>query len=136
MKKLFLSIILVIGLLFKANSQNAKGDWYVGTGDITNVAWTDWAVSPSIGYAVTENLVLGGSVSQAVNEDMDLDMSAKYFFKGYFAGVNLDGFSTEGMVFELGKMFTFHKGVYVAPSFRYDYDAETFNLGFGFGMKF
>ena len=136
MKKLFLSIILTIGLLFTANSQNAKGDWYVGTGDITNVAWTDWAVSPSIGYAVTENLVLGGSVSQAVNEDMDLDMSAKYFFKGYFAGVNLDGFSTEGMVFELGKMFTFHKGVYVAPSFRYDYDAETFNLGFGFGMKF
>ena len=136
MKKLFLSIILTIGLLFTANSQNAKGDWYVGTGDITNVAWTDWAVSPSLGYAVTENLVLGGSVSQAVNEDMDLDMSAKYFFKGYFAGVNLDGFSTEGMVFELGKMFMFHKGVYVAPSFRYDYDAETFNLGFGFGMKF
>ena len=136
MKKLFLSIILTIGLLFTANSQNAKGDWYVGTGDITNVAWTDWAVSPSLGYAVTENLVLGGSVSQIADEDMDLDMSAKYFFKGYFAGVNLDGFSTEGMVFELGKMFTFHKGVYVAPSFRYDYDAETFNLGLGFGMKF
>ena len=136
MKKLFLSIILTIGLLFTANSQNAKGDWYVGTGDITNVAWTDWAVSPSIGYAVTENLVLGGSVTQIAEEDMDLDMFAKYFFKGYFAGVDLDGFSTEGMVFEMGKMFMFHKGVYVAPSFNYDYDAETFNMGIGFGMKF
>tara|TARA_R110002020_G_scaffold115976_1_gene266148 strand:+ start:94 stop:504 length:411 start_codon:yes stop_codon:yes gene_type:complete len=136
MKKLFFNLILTVGLCFAANAQNEKGDWYVGTGDITNVAWTDWAVSPSLGYAVTGNLVLGGSVSQIAEEDMDLDMFAKYFFKGYFAGVNLDGFSTEGMVFELGKMFTFHKGVYVAPSFRYDYDAETMNLGFGFGMKF
>ena len=136
MKKLFLSIILVIGLLFTANSQNAKGDWYVGTGDIANIAWTDWAVNPTLGYAVTNNLVLGGSVAHVADGDMDLDLSARYFFGGYFAGVNLDGFSTEGMVFELGKMFTFHKGVYVAPSFRYDYDAETMNLGFGFGMKF
>ena len=136
MKKLFLSIILTIGLLFTANSQNAKGDWYVGTGDITNVAWTDWAVSPSIGYAVTENLELGGSVTQIAEEDMDLDMFAKYFFKGYFAGVDLDGFSTEGMVFEMGKMFMFHKEVYVAPSINYDYDAETLNMGLGFGMKF
>ena len=136
MKKLFLSLILTIGLLFAADAQNVKGNWYVGTGDITNVAWTDWAMSPTLGYAVTDNLVLGGSVTHMAGESMDLDMSAKYFFGDYFAGINLDGFSTEGMVFELGKMFTFHKGVYVAPSFRYDYDAETFNLGFGFGMKF
>ena len=136
MRKLFFNLILTVGLCFAANAQNEKGNWYVGTGDITNVAWTDWAVSPSLGYAVTENLVLGGSVSQVAEEDMDLDMYARYFFGGYFAGVDLDGFSTEGMVCELGKMFTFHKGVYVAPRFRYDYDAETMNLGFGFGMKF
>ena len=136
MRKLFFNLILTVGLCFAANAQNEKGNWYVGTGDITNVAWTDWAVSPSLGYAVTENLVLGGSVSQIAEEDMDLDMFAKYFFKGYFAGVNLDGFSTEGMEFEMGKMFMFHKGEYVAPSFNYDYDAETFNMGIGFGMKF
>ena len=136
MRKLFFNLILTVGLCFAANAQNEKGDWYVGTGDITNVAWTDWAVSPSLGYAVTEILVLGGSVSQVAEEDMDLDMYVRYFFGGYFAGVDLDGFSTEGMVFELGKMFTFHKCCYIAPSFRYDYDAETFNLGFGFGMKF
>ena len=136
MKKIFLSIILTIGLLFTANSQNAKGDWYVGTGDIANVAWTDWAISPSLGYAVTDNLVLGGSVAHIAGGDMDLDLSARYFFKGYFAGVDLDGFSTEGMKFEMGKMFMFHKGVYITPSFNYDYDAETFNMGMGFGIKF
>ena len=68
--------------------------------------------------------------------DMDLDLSVRYFFGGYFADLNLDGFSTEGMVFGLGKMFTFHKSCYVAPDFNYAYDAETFNLGLGFGLKF
>ena len=136
MKKLFLSLALGLLFAFGVNAQNAKGNWYVGTGDIANVAWTDWAVSPSIGYAVTDNIVLGGSVSHVAGEDMDLDFSVRYFFNGYFADVNLDGFSTEGMVFGIGKMFTFHKGVFVAPAFNYDYDAETFNLGLGFGLKF
>ena len=136
MKKLFLSLALGLLFAFGVNAQNAQGNWYVGTGDIVDVAWTDWAVSPSIGYAVTDNIVLGGSVSQVAEEDMDLDFSVRYFFKGYFADVNLDGFSTEGMVFGIGKMFTFHKGVFVAPAFNYDYDAETVNLGLGFGLKF
>ena len=136
MKKLFLNLILTVGLFFAANAQNEKGNWYVGTGDIANRAWTDLAMSPSLGYAVTNNLVLGGSVSHVADEDMDLDLYAKYFFGGYFVGVNLDGFSADGMVFELGKMFMFNKGVYVSPAINYNYDAETFNMGMGFGMKF
>ena len=83
MRKLFLSLALGLLFAFGVNAQNAKGNWYVGTGDIANVAWTDWAVSPTIGYAVTDNLVLGGSVSHATGEDMDLDFNVKYFFKGY-----------------------------------------------------
>ena len=136
MKKLFLSLILTIGLLFAADAQNAKGNWYVVTGNIANIDWTDWAVSPTLGYAVTDNLVLGGSVAHITGEDMDLDMSAKYFFGDYFVGINLDGFSTDGMMFEMGKMFMFLKGIYVMPNFNYDYDNETFNMGLGFGMKF
>ena len=136
MKKLFLSLALGLLFAFGVNAQNTQGNWYVGTGDIVNVAWTDWAISPTIGYAITDDIVLGGSVSQVAGEDMDLDFSVRYFFKGYFADVNLDGFSTEGMVFGIGKMFTFHKGVFVAPAFNYDYDAETVNLGLGFGLKF
>ena len=75
MKKLFLSLALGLLFAFGVNAQNAKGNWDVGTGDIANVAWTDWAVSPSIGYAVTDNIVLGGSVSHVAGEDMDLDLS-------------------------------------------------------------
>ena len=107
MKKLFLSLALGLLFAFGVNAQNAKGNWYVGTGDVANVAWTDWAISPTIGYAVTDNLVLGGSVSHVAGEDMDLDFNVKYFFGGY-----------------------------IAPVFNYAYDAETFNLGLGFGLKF
>ena len=136
MKNLFLSLAACLLLTFSVDAQNAKGDWYVGTGDISGTAWTDWAVNPSIGYAVTDNLVIGGSVSQVADEDMDLDFLVRYYFSGYFAGLNLDGFSTDGMVFGIGKMFDFHKGCYIAPVFNYAYDAETFNLGLGFGLKF
>ena len=136
MKNLFLSLAACLLLTFSVDAQNAKGDWYVGTGDISGTAWTDWAVNPSIGYAVTDNLVIGGSVSHVAGEDMDMDFNVRYFFSGYFAEVNLDGFSTDGAVFGLGKMFTFTSGVYVSPTFNYAYDAETFNLGLGFGLKF
>ena len=136
MKNLFLSLAAFLLLTISVDAQNAKGDWYVGTGDISGTAWTDWAVNPSIGYAVTDNLVIGGSVSHVAGEDMDMDFNVRYFFSGYFAEVNLDGFSTDGAVFGLGKQFTFHSGVYVSPTFNYAYDAETFNLGLGFGLKF
>ena len=68
MKKLFLSLALGLLFAFGVNAQNAKGDWYVGSGDIANVAWTDWSVSPLIGYAFTDALVGGVNISQAVEK--------------------------------------------------------------------
>ena len=137
MKRLFLSLFLAAGLLFTANAQNAKGDWYVGTGDIANTAWTEWSVEPTIGYGITDNLMLGVSVSQADSTvDMDLDFSARYFMNGYFAYVATDGLSTDNMSIGAGKMFTFHKSVYVDPKIVYDMGAKTTNLTLGFGLKF
>ena len=82
MKKLFLSLALGLLFAFGVNAQNAKGNWYVGTGDVANVAWTDWAVSPTIAYAFTDALVLGGSISQEnADADMNLDFYARYFWK-------------------------------------------------------
>ena len=39
-------LTLALGLLIAVGAnaqgvQNAKGDWYVGTGDIANVSWTE-----------------------------------------------------------------------------------------------
>ena len=84
-------LTLALGLLIAVGAnaqgvQNAKGDWYVGTGDIANVSWTEWSLSPTVGYAITDDLMLGVNVSQADStEDLSLDLHARYFMKGYFS---------------------------------------------------
>ena len=136
MKKLFLILALICGMT-ASQAQNAKGSWYVGTGDIANTAWTEWSVEPTIGYGISDNLQLGVSVSQADSTvDMDLDFSARYFVNGYFAYVATDGLSTDNMSIGAGKMFTFHKSVFVDPKIVYDMGAKTTNLTLGFGLKF
>jgi len=137
MKKMFLTVALAIGTLFAANAQNEKGDWYVGTGDIGNVAWTEWSVSPTVGYGITDDIMLSASVSQADSEaDINLDVSARYFKSGYFAYVSTTGLSIDNLKLGVGKMFTIHKGVYVDPKLVYDTNAKTANLLLGFGLKF
>ena len=80
MKKLILSLMLVIGISISMNAQNVKGDWYVGTGDIADVAWTDWSISPTLGYAVSNKLMVGLSLAQAdSSEDLSMDIHARYF---------------------------------------------------------
>ena len=137
MKNFIFTIALGLLMTLGVNAQNAKGDWYIGTGDIAGIAWTDWAINPTVGYAVTDNLVVGGTVAQADSTvDMNIDFNLRYFWKGYFASVDLDGLTTDGMVVGFGKMFTFHKNVFVDPKILYDIDGGTTNLGVGFGLKF
>ncbi len=132
-------LTLALGLFITAGAmaQNAKGDWYVGTGDIANVAWTEWSISPTVGYAVTDDLMIGAAVAQADSSaDLDVDFEARYFWNGYFAYVATDGLSTEDMSFGLGKMFTFHKNVFVDPKVVYNSGEKTTNMMLGVGLKF
>ena len=58
MKKTILTLCLIVATIVATQAQT-KGDWYVGTGDISNVAWTEWAVSPTVGYGVTDKMMVG-----------------------------------------------------------------------------
>ena len=134
-RTLILTMILAFGLT-TANAQT-KGDWYVGTGDVSNVAWTEWSVSPTVGYGVTDNLMIGCSVAQADSTvDMELDFHARYFVKGYFAYVSTDGLSTDGMSLGAGKLFTLRNNIYVDPKVVYNTGEKTTNLTLGFGFRF
>ena len=136
MKKIILSLTLGLGLALGVNAQE-KGDWYLGTGNIANTAWTEWSVSPTVGYGVTDNLMVGVNVSQAdATVDMAVDLHARYFWSGYFAYVSTTGLNTDNVNYGVGKMFTFHKGVYVDPKVVYDATAKTTNLMLGVGLKF
>ena len=130
---------IALGLLMTlgVNAQNAKGDWYIGTGDIANKAWTEWSIAPTVGYGVTDNLMVGMNVSQADSaSDIVYDLHARYFWNGYFAYVGTTGFKTDDMSIGLGKMFTFHKGMYLDPKIVYDMEEKTTNLMLGMGLKF
>jgi hypothetical protein len=141
MKNIILSLALVIGVSISMNAPNAKGDWYVGTGNIADVAWTEWAVSPMLGYGINDNLMVGLSLAQAdSSEDLSMDLNARYFVSAggqdFFLYAELNDFDTDNLALGLGKMFTVHKGVFVEPKIVYHSGEKTTNMMLGFGMKF
>ena len=42
-----MSFALSILCVLSVNAQS-QGDWYVGTGDIANTAWTEWSIAPMV----------------------------------------------------------------------------------------
>ena len=136
MRKIILTVVMACATILATQAQT-KGDWYVGTGDVANVAWTELAVAPTVGYGVMDNLMVGLSVSQADSTvDMELDFHARYFVKGYFVYAATSGLDTESLSIGLGKMFTIHKSIYVDPKGIYNTAQKTTNLTLGFGLKF
>ena len=132
-----MSFALAVLCAVSVNAQNVKGDWYVGTGDIANVAWTEWSVAPSVGYAISDNLAVGVNISQTDSiADMVIDLDARYFWKGYFVYGSMPNLDTDNLKLGFGKMFTFHKGVYVDPKIVHDMGQGTTNLMLGVGLKF
>ena len=132
-----MSFALAVLCAVSVNAQNAKGDWYVGTGDIANIAWTEWSVAPSVGYAINDNLAVGLNVSQTDSiADMVIDLDARYFWKGYFVYGSVPNLETDNLKLGFGKMFTFHRGVFVDPKIVHDMGQGTTNLMLGVGLKF
>ncbi len=136
MKKLILSLALGLLTVAGVNAQE-KGDWYIGTGDIANTAWTEWSVAPTVGYGLTDNLMIGLNISQADSTaDMALDVHARYFLNGYFVYAETTGLDTDNFKVGVGKMFNFRKGVFVDPKVVYNMNEKTTNLSLGVGLKF
>ena len=137
MKNVLMSFALAILCIVSVNAQNVKGDWYVGTGDIANVAWTEWSVAPSVGYAISDNLAVGVNISQTDSiADMVIDLDARYFWKGYFVYGSMPNLDTDNLKLGFGKMFVFHRGIYVDPKIVHDMGQGTTNLMLGVGLKF
>ena len=131
-----MSFALAVLCAVSVNAQE-KGDWYVGTGDIANTAWTEWSIAPTVGYGITDNFMVGVNVYQADSSaEMVLDAHVRYFWNGLFGYVSAPNLDTDMLSIGVGKMFTFHKGVYVDPKLVYDTNAKTTNLMLGVGLKF
>ena len=136
MRTIILTVVLACATILGTQAQT-KGDWYVGTGDVANTAWTEWAVAPTVGYGVMDNLMVGLSVSQADSTvDMTYDLHARYFWNGYFAYASTEGLDTETLSLGVGKLFTLRNNIYVDPKIVYNTGEKTTNLTLGFGFKF
>ena len=131
-----MSFALAVLCAVSVNAQN-QGDWYIGTGDIANTAWTEWSVAPTVGYGITDNFMVGVNVSQADSSaEMVLDAHVRYFWNGLFGYVSAPNLDTDMLSIGIGKMFTFHKGIYVDPKLVYNATMKTTNLMLGVGLKF
>ena len=131
-----MSFALAVLCAVSVNAQE-RGNWYIGTGDIANTAWTEWSIAPTVGYGITDNFMVGVNVSQADSSaEMVLDAHVRYFWNGLFGYVSAPNLDTDMLSIGVGKMFTFHKGVYVDPKLVYDTNAKTTNLMLGVGLKF
>ena len=136
MKNVLMSFAIAILCIANVNAQE-KGDWYIGTGDIANTAWTEWSVAPTVGYGIADNFMVGVNVSQADSSaEMVLDVHARYFYNGLFGYISAPNLDPDMLSIGVGKMFTFHKCVYVDPKLVYDTNAKTTNLMLGVGLKF
>jgi len=132
-----MSFALAVLCAVSVNAQNAKGDWYLGTGDVANTAWTELSIAPTVGYAISDNLMVGCNVSQADSSaEMVLDAHVRYFYNGLFGYVSAPNLDTDNLSIGVGKMFTFHKVMYIDPKVVYDTNLKTTNLMLGFGLKF
>ena len=147
MKKMIFTLALGLLTAVGANAQDAKstkGDWYVGTGNIANTAWTDWSVSPTLGYGVTDNLMFGlGLAQDGADADLSMGLHARYFVSVggedifiYAASADVLNLDDLNLNVGVGKLFTFHKGIYVDPKVVFDLNEKTTNLQLGFGFKF
>tara|TARA_R100000541_G_scaffold32687_3_gene41431 strand:+ start:387 stop:797 length:411 start_codon:yes stop_codon:yes gene_type:complete len=136
MKKMLMSIMLA-GLFTVGVNAQEKGQWYVGTGDIANTAWTEWSIAPTVGYGITDKLMVGMNVSQADSSaEMVLDAHVRYFYNGMFGYVSAPNLDTDRLMIGVGKMFTFHKGIYIDPKVVYNTSEKTTNLMLGVGLIF
>ena len=134
-------IAIAISCIVNVNAQTCcvteRGDWYVGTGDIANSAWTEWSITPTVGYAFTDNLMVGLSVSQADSTvDMTYDLHARWYTRGYFVYAATSGLDTEPLSLGGGKLFSLRNNIYVDPKIVYNTGDKTTNLTLGFGFRF
>jgi len=146
MKNVLMSFALAVLCTVSVNAQNveetcckdnAKGTWYVGASDIANVAWTEWSLAPTVGYAINDKLALGVNLSQTDSTaDVVIDLNARYFWNGYFVYGALPNLDTENLSIGFGKMFTLHRGIYVDPKLVHNVGEGTTNLMLGVGLKF
>lgn len=154
MKKLFTLFTVVALSTTMAFSQTEKGTFHIA-GNIGDVAWTDWAVSPTVGYFISDGfaVALGFSMASgdAVANTMTLAPSARYYFndlmfaqgglsmttidKDVAAAMGVEE-STTSIVAGVGLSLMWMDRVAIEPVLNLTTGDEIMSIGMGLGIAF
>lgn len=147
MKKFFLSIFaasVAFGSVAQEAADQPQGSWYLGSADATevlNIFASGVAISPTIGYAVADNIVVSLTLSSSSETDTyDADtyemssstygLSGSYFLGGnYFVGAGVlmtsmsetdaDDVTGFGFAVNAGKYIPVRDNWYVTPQLNF-----------------
>ena len=144
MKNLFtLCACAFFAITLSAQSDQAKGSYYLGTGDATQLvnifsSLSEVTIAPTIGYAVMDDLVVSGSIN-GLTDDLMLDLSVRYFWNGvFFQAGAADVAGDASMSLGAGKYFSLgavSDRFYVDPQINYNFD-NGFVTSIGLGARF
>jgi len=144
MKNLFtLCACAFLTFTLSAQSEQAAGSYYLGSGDATQLvnifsSLSEVTIAPTIGYAVIDDLVVSGSIN-GLTDDLMLDISVRYFWNGvFFQAGAADVAGDASMSLGAGKYFTLgavSDRFYVDPQINYNLDTG-FNTMIGLGARF
>ena len=144
MKNLFtLCACAFLTFTLSAQSEQAAGSYYLGSGDATQLvnifsSLSEVTIAPTIGYAVIDDLVVSGSIN-GLTDDLMLDLSVRYFWNGvFFQAGAADVAGDASMSLGAGKYFTLgavSDRFYVDPQINYNLDTG-FNTMIGLGARF
>ena len=66
-------------ITFSANAQTKKGTVLLGAGsDFSGVSWTDWSITPKIGYFIQDGLAIGAMVHFSSNDEYSPAFAGDY----------------------------------------------------------
>ena len=144
MKNLFtLCACTFLTFTLSAQSEQAAGSYYLGTGDATQLvnifsSLSEVTIAPTIGYAVMDDLVVSGSIN-GLTDDLMLDLSVRYFWNGvFFQAGAADIAGDASMSLGAGKYFSLgavSDRFYVDPQINYNFD-NGFVTSIGLGARF
>ena len=70
MKKFILMFATLCLITFSANAQTKKGTVLLGAGSqFSGESWTDWSITPKIGYFIQDGLAIGAEVSYSSDDE-------------------------------------------------------------------
>ena len=145
MKKLFtFCATALLAFTLSAQSEHAQGSIYLGTGDATELLnlFTGVDVSGTIGYAVQDDVVVSGTVTNDGAGNNTWDVEVRYYKNGYGFSLIMDDMmetnGDRGMVLGVGKYLTvgsISDRLFCYPNVTMDGD-QNISSGIQFGFRF